>query len=217
MIKLVIFDLDGVITETSKQHFEAWQALALKLGGSLPSDFEQYLKGVSRKESLEKILDFLSISHLSETEKETLMEEKNLHYQSLIKNISPNDLFPGIRQLIDYLKTSGCYIAIGSASKNARTILDALKITDLFDYIVDPRNNQSKPAPDIFLDAASHFNLPVSACIGIEDAQAGIEAIKAAKMIAIGIGNDLEDADYRFKDTQQLTVKAMKRIIKESE
>jgi len=215
MIKLVIFDLDGVITETSKQHFMAWQALAIKLGGELPTTFEEHLKGVSRKESLEKILDFLSINTLSEDEQSALMDEKNKHYQSLIKDISETDIFPGIQALIDYLKSEGIYIAIGSASKNAKTILDGLKITNQFDYIVDPRNCQSKPAPDIFLDAKNHFNLPANACIGIEDAQAGVEAIKAANMVAIAIGKNLEDADYRFNTTEALTPKAMRRILKE--
>ena len=204
-IKCIIFDLDGVLTETSNQHFLAWSTLAEKLGITLKPEFEEHLKGVSRKESLERILDFGSVS-VSEEEKEVLMAEKNTHYQTLIKQFTKSNLFDRVEDLLSYIKSKGVLLALGSASKNAPSLLKSLGIKKYFDYIVDPRGKASKPSPDIFLDAMEHFNLTSEQCIGIEDARAGVIAIKKAKMFAIGIGakEKLPEADIHFTETKEL-------------
>lgn len=204
--KAVIFDLDGVITETSKQHFEAWSACAAQCGIALEPAFEEELKGISRRESLEKILALRSLT-LSEEEKQRLQEEKNTHYQQLISAFSPRDLFAGMLDLFEHLKHKNIRIALGSASKNGPLLLKALAIEDYFDAVVDPRTCASKPAPDIFLDAAKQLQLHAEDCWGIEDAVAGVQAIKAAGMFAIGVGDEtiLKAADVVFTTPLEAT------------
>lgn len=198
--KAVIFDLDGVITETSKQHFEAWSACAAQCGIALEPAFEEELKGISRRESLEKIIALRSLT-LSEEEKQRLQEEKNTHYQQLISAFSPRDLFAGMLDLFNHLKHKNIRQALGSASKNGPLLLKALAIEDYFDVVVDPRTCASKPAPDIFLDAAKQLQLNAEDCWGVEDAVAGVQALKAAGMFAVGIGDEniLKSADVIFK------------------
>lgn len=204
-IKCIIFDLDGVLTETSNQHFEAWSALALKLGITLHPEFEENLKGVSRQDSLDRILKFGNVK-VSAKEKQALMDEKNNHYQSLIEQFNEDNLFDGINDLLAYIRSKGVLLALGSASKNAPSLIKALGIDTYFDYVVDPRGKASKPAPDIFLDAMTHFNLKPTQCIGVEDARAGVIAIKEANMFAIGIGekSKLPEADCHFLHTKDL-------------
>ena len=203
-IKCVIFDLDGVITETSNQHFEAWQAMARNLGIILEPSFEHHLKGISRKESIEKILAYGDVT-LSEEDKERYQKQKNDHYQHLIARFDERQLFPGVLELLNHLKQKSIKIALGSASKNGPTLIKALGIEHYFDYVVDPSTCRSKPAPDIFLAAMRHFNLKPEHCLGIEDAQAGVKAIKDAGMIAIGIGekDSLAQADHLFSSTEE--------------
>ncbi len=198
-IKLVIFDLDGVLTETSNQHFTAWQSMAKKIGVTLAPEFEEKLKGVSRTESLNRILE-LTDRVFSDDEKQRLQDQKNKHYQSLIQDFDESHLFEGVKPLLKLLKSKGILLALGSASKNGPTLIKALGIDQAFDYIVNPQNLRSKPHPDIFLEPMLHYGLDAKACIGIEDADAGVRAIKAANMFAIGIGNqeNLPDADIHF-------------------
>lgn len=204
--KGIIFDLDGVITETSKQHFQAWSATANRLGLTLEPAFEEELKGISREDSLKKILALGSLT-LSTNQQQRVLEEKNAHYQELIQAFSPHDVFPGMLALFKHLKHKGIRLALGSASKNGPMLLKALAIQDYFDVVVDPRPHRSKPAPDIFLDAALKLGLHVKECWGIEDAHAGVEAIKAAGMFAIGVGdrNLLSAADIVFKTPLEAT------------
>lgn len=213
IIKCVIFDLDGVITETSNQHFEAWQAMAQKIGITLEAAFEEQLKGISRQASLEKILTH-GKKKMSEEDKVRYQAEKNAHYQRLIAAFDENQLFPGIKSLLEHLSSKGIKIALGSASKNGPTLIRALGIEDAFDYVVDPSTCASKPAPDIFLTAMKHFQLKPEECLGIEDAQAGIEAIKSAGMLAVGIGDarSLAKADYLFSSTQEAAQWLMSKL-----
>lgn len=216
-VQLVIFDLDGVLTETSAYHFKAWKALAKDFGVTLSDDFETKLKGVSRAESLERIL---SAHHLetqfTEEEKSALLDKKNTHYQQLIEHMSPDHLYEGVIDYFVFLKNHHVHIAIGSASKNAPQLIKALKIEPYIDYLVNPRDLKSKPAPDIFLDAMEHFNLTPAQCIGIEDASAGIKAINKADMISIGIGDceDLSHADYCFTSVKDIPKTMMEKRIK---
>jgi beta-phosphoglucomutase len=215
-IKLIIFDLDGVLTETSEQHFEAWKLIAAKHGIELPDSFEKNLKGVSREESLNRILAFGNkTNQLPRSIFEAMMKEKNTYYQSLITNFTDRNLFHGAKSLIDLLKDKGLLLALGSASKNGPSLLKSLGIYHDFDYIVNPEPLNSKPAPDIFLDAMHHFNLTPDACIGIEDAIAGVKSIKAAGMKAIGIGNksELKEADYHVNHIAELDEVFMTHIL----
>ncbi len=216
-IQVVIFDLDGVLTETSTYHFQAWKALAKDFGVDLDDAFETHLKGVSRAESLERILKANDLENtFTEDEKRALLEKKNTHYQSLIKHMTREHLFDGVIDCFNYLKQHHVKIALGSASKNAPQLLKALDIESYIDYVVDPRGLESKPSPDIFLNAMHHYNVNRDACLGIEDAYAGVTAINKAGMISIGIGNreDLPHADYCFASIAAIPLTVLDALIK---
>lgn len=205
MIKLAIFDMDGVLTETSHYHYLAWKALAESIGVDIDEAFNETLKGVSRRESLIKILHYGEVYDAYENQIEALMQSKNDHYKTLIQEVSPKDLFDGVHEIFSILKEQKIKIAVGSASKNAPFLIERLGIKDDIDYIVNPSTVRGKPHPDIFLDAAAYFDIEPSQCVGIEDAVAGVEAIKSAGMYAVGIGeNDvLTDADIVFKTVRE--------------
>ena len=209
MFKGVLFDLDGVITDTAEFHYLAWQALGEKIGITFDKKFNENLKGVDRMESLERILALgKKEKDYTSEEKIALATEKNDFYQTLIKKMTPENLLPGINDLLHDLKRHDIKLGLASASKNASFILERLQISNVFDIIVDPNSlKQGKPAPDIFLQGAKQLELKVSECIGIEDAYSGIEAIKAANMLAVGVGEKsiLEKADAVVENTSLLT------------
>lgn len=192
IIKAVLFDLDGVITDTAEYHYVAWKQLAEQLGIEIDKAFNEQLKGVSRMESLERILRHGNRQNdLSAEEKIAFATQKNEHYVKLLDNVTPQDLYTGIRELLLELKAADVRAVIASASKNAPQILKSLEITEMFDYVVNPDEIEyGKPAPDIFLRGAEVVGVAPENCVGIEDAQAGIEAIKSANMFAIGIGEE---------------------------
>ena len=188
-IQAFIFDLDGVIVDTAKYHYTAWKNIANELGFDFtPSDNER-LKGVSRMQSLEILLSIGNLS-LSGKEKELVAHRKNEQYKALISNITPNEILPGAKDFIEHAQTRGIATALGSASKNAMPILNSLRITNLFDAIIDGNSvEKTKPAPDVFLKAAEALNILPQNCIVFEDAEAGIEAAINAGMRSVGIGN----------------------------
>lgn len=186
--KAVIFDLDGVLTDTAHYHFLAWQRLADSEGVPFDAAFNEHLKGVDRMGSLDLILA-ASAKHYSIEQKHALAEQKNVHYQQLIATMSPTDLLPGALDALHAVRAAGLKIGLASVSKNAFTVLDRLGITDRFDYIVDAALiARSKPDPEIFLTAAVKLNVAPSDCLGVEDSVAGIRSIKSAGMVALGIG-----------------------------
>lgn len=205
MIKLVIFDMDGVITETSEQHYQAWKNLAKSIGIAFDRTFNEELKGVSRRASLEKILRHGGVYEKHLDQIDDLMFKKNENYKALIQEISPDNLFAGMIDILKILKAKKIKVAVGSASKNAPFLVEKLGISGFIDYIVDPAKVPGKPAPDIFLDAASYFDIPVSQCLGVEDAYVGVKAIKSAGMFAIGIGDKdvLSQADIVYATTEE--------------
>jgi len=213
LIKCVIFDMDGVITETSVQHFQAWKIIADELNIAIDWEFNECLKGVSRIESLNRILNYGNqLDHFSETEKFALATRKNEIYSELIKQFDASNLFKGVNNLFAVLKKAGIKVAIGSASQNAPFLIQAMGLSDLTDYIVNPLSvANGKPAPDIFLNAMEYFGLTPSECVGIEDAEAGIEAIKSAGMYAVGIGDEqlLKEADIVFPSTEAFVKQAI--------
>lgn len=191
MIKAVIFDMDGVLTETSHQHFLAWNRLAEELGYTLPIQVKDAVRGISRLASLDIVLKAVNADkRFTESEKLVLAEIKNIYYIESIKRFTAEDLSEGARELLELLKENGLKIALASASKNSKFLLRAMEIKQYFDIVVDPAVIQKgKPAPDIFLKAAELLNIAPEDCIGIEDAYAGIESIQRAGMTALGVGD----------------------------
>ncbi len=212
--KAIIFDLDGVIVDTAKYHFKAWQEVAQYLGINFTEKDNELLKGVSRVESLEIILK-LGRKTLSQEKKERILKEKNARYLELISQMDESEMLPGIRDLLQELKRRQIPFALGSASKNAKRILEALKITDWFTAIVDGNDvHKAKPDPEVFLIAAKRMNVFPENCIVVEDAQAGILAAKNAGMKAIGIGKpeNLKQADLVLPDTKQLNIDVFNKL-----
>ena len=188
MIQAVIFDLDGVLTDTAEYHFLAWKQLATQLGIEFSRADNELLKGVDRMGSLELILQ-LGQKQLSQDDKLMLAEQKNAEYLKLVQLMSPADLFPGVLPLFSSLKAAGVKTALASASKNAALVLQKLGIPALFDYVADSNLiKNGKPDPEIFLTCAEALGVKPERCIGVEDAPAGVTAIKAAGMYALGIG-----------------------------
>lgn len=215
-LRAVIFDLDGVITDTAEYHYLAWKALAEDLGIPFTRGFNEELKGVSRMDSLEKILARGGKQHdFSNEEKEKLADQKNRHYLMLIKNITPSDILPGVKEFISEIKTRGIKIGLASASKNAYQVMESLRMKDQFDAIVDARKiKNGKPHPEIFLAAAKLLQVEPDECIGIEDAAAGVESIKRAGMFAVAIGakENFPGADLVYSSTAELSFEKILEI-----
>lgn len=210
MIKGFVFDLDGVLTDTAEYHYLAWQELGKKIGISIDRVFNEQLKGISRMDSLERILAYGHKSDVySEEEKLKLAEEKNEDYKKLITKISSANLLPGIKEFMAELKRADMKLALASASKNGPDILNLLGIADIFDTIVDPAALvNGKPDPEIFIKGAKQLNLSPEECIGVEDAEAGIQSINAAGMFSVGVGTkeSMKFADMFVLETAQLNV-----------
>ena len=188
--KGIIFDLDGVICHTDHYHYLAWKQLADKIGVYFDETINNRLRGVSRMDSLEIILERWTGEPLSGEEKEQLADEKNTIYKELLKQMSPKDLSPEVKETLEHLRTRGLQLAIGSSSRNARFILGQIGLEDFFDAISDGNNiTKSKPHPEVFLMAADYLKLKPSDCLVVEDAKAGIDAAKAAGMDSAAIGD----------------------------
>lgn len=213
-IELAIFDLDGVLTSTTYEHFHAWELLFKKhFDIEIDPMLEKYTKGVSRMESFNVICKHYDLD-INDSEKEELIDEKNKTYQTLIQNFDSTKRIEGAEYLLDYLKSHQIKIALGSASKNGKLLLKLIGLEHYFDYIVDPLLLSSKPAPDIFVNAQQYFGLESNQCIGIEDAISGILAIKAANMFAIGVGvENLIEADIHVETLPQLSDDILEQII----
>lgn len=189
VIKALIFDLDGVIVDTAHYHFVAWQRLARELGIDFTEKDNERLKGVSRMRSLEIILE-IGNRQMSESEKERLATRKNAWFVEYIQNVKPDEIFPGVKQMIQTCKAAGFRVALASSSKNARTVLRNLKVEDLFEGFVDGNMiTHSKPNPEIFLKAAAQLGVEPQHCVVFEDAEAGVEAALAAGMKCVGVGS----------------------------
>lgn len=197
-IKAFIFDLDGVIVFTDKFHYQAWKKMADGMGIYFDETINNRLRGVSRMDSLEIILEKYD-GTLSQEKKEALAEEKNNTYRELLKTMTPADVSDEVRDTLKELRARGYKLAIGSSSKNARFILEKVELTDYFDAISDGNNiKNSKPDPEVFVKAAEYLEEKAENCIVVEDAYAGIDAAKDGGMRAAAIGDaaTYERADY---------------------
>lgn len=189
MIRGLLFDLDGVIVDTAKYHFVAWQRMAAELGIHFGHEENEQLKGISRVESLERILGWGGIA-LSPEEKQRWMDQKNAWYLDCIAQMGPDEILPGVSEFLAEARAQGLLIALGSASKNAVPILERIGLLDAFDAIVDGTVvSASKPNPEVFLGGARRLGLLPEECCVFEDAEAGVEAALAGNMYCIAVGN----------------------------
>lgn len=214
MIQAVIFDLDGVLVDTAHYHFIAWKRLAEELGVNFTEKENEKLKGVSRMKSLEIILELGKIK-LSDAEMERLATKKNEWFVEYINAMKPDEIFPGVKELITELRANGIKVALASSSKNADTVLTLLGIKQYFDAIVDGTMIvHTKPDPEIFLLAARKLNAPSRNCLVFEDAEAGVEAALAAGMRCVGVGTkeQLPKATFIVEKTAQFTVTEIKKL-----
>ena len=210
-IKAVIFDLDGVIVSTDEIHFQAWQKLACEEGIPFNRKDNERLRGVSRMASLDILLE-KSTRIYSEAEKIALAERKNAYYQRLLKVLSPADILPGVLTVLEELRQRDVRIAIGSSSKNAIPILQAIGLANAFDTVVDGTDIvRSKPDPEVFALAAKRLGIPPLQCLVVEDAHAGVEAGLAAGMpvLAVGSAANHHQATFRAIDLTKITVDEM--------
>jgi len=208
VIKACIFDLDGVIVDTAHYHFIAWKRLAKELGVELTEKENERLKGVSRMRSLEIILELGGI-HPGEEEKEKLAEKKNTWFVEYVNAMKPEEIFPGVRKLIQELKERGIKVGLASSSKNADTVIRLLKIEKEFDAVVDGKMvTNSKPDPEIFLLAAKKLGVEPMYCVVFEDAEAGVEAARRAGMKCVGVGDaeHLGEANLVVKHTADVDI-----------
>jgi beta-phosphoglucomutase len=214
LIKAAIFDLDGVIVDTAHYHYMAWKQLAGELGIDLTLEHNERLKGVSRMRSLDIILEIGGIV-LAERDKELLADKKNSRFVDLIERMNPDEIFPGVRNLIDDFRAKNIRIGLASSSKNAQRVLDLLQIRPLFDVIVDGTMiTHSKPDPEIFLLAAFELGLDPKDCVVFEDAEAGVEAALRAGMKCVGVGDasQLEKANLIVRMTGDFNIHDLSKL-----
>ena len=213
-LKACIYDLDGVITDTAKYHYQSWKWVADQLEYHLTEKQNQKLKGVGRKESLEKIIKW-SGNRISEADKQRYLLKKNAMYLEFIDTMTPDEVFPGFKEFNDSAKVQGIKVAIGSSSRNAIRIIDKLDLVLEFHAIVDGgMTENSKPEPDIFFLAAEKLQCDPSECLVIEDSQAGLTAAKKAGMKSILYGEDkgLKGAHLQIDDWSKADLEKFKTL-----
>jgi beta-phosphoglucomutase len=211
MLKACLFDLDGVIVDTARYHFVAWREIAEELGFVFTEEDNEKLKGVSRIRSLEILLEIGGIS-LDDESKTLLAQKKNSLYLQYVLKMRPDEVLPGAREFLTDCRNNNLGIGLGSASKNATTILNLLQITHLFDAIIDGNKvTKAKPDPEVFLTGARELGVLPQNCVVFEDAKAGIEAAIAANMFSVGIGDPviLEKANFVTSGLKNLSVKTL--------
>ncbi|KGO78901.1 MULTISPECIES: beta-phosphoglucomutase [Flavobacterium] len=215
--KAFIFDLDGVIVDTAKYHYLAWQKIAAQLGIDFTHEHNELLKGVSRVRSLEIILGLGNIE-ASQEDKDKWLVEKNEDYLGYITNMKEDEILEGVVPVLDFLKENGQLIALGSASKNARPILEKVNILHYFDAIVDGNDvTNAKPDPEVFVRAAQLLGKTAQDSIVFEDSVAGVQAANIANMVSVGIGHKdiLNEARFNFNDFTEIDNNFLKTLVNE--
>ena len=214
-VKAFIFDLDGVIVDTAKYHYLAWKKIANELGIDFTHEHNELLKGVSRVRSLDIILELGNIVATQEN-KDKWLVQKNEDYLSYLVNMDESEILPGVMPILKFLKENKQGIALGSASKNAKPILEKTGIMDYFDVVVDGNDvSNAKPDPEVFLQAAKLLNATNENSIVFEDSVAGIQAANIANMTSVGIGDKqvLSEAQYIFSDFTQIDKSFIEALI----
>ncbi|UII80229.1 beta-phosphoglucomutase [Flagellimonas sp. CMM7] len=217
MIKGFIFDLDGVITDTAESHYNAWKKLSDDMGWDFDHEVNDKLRGISRMDSIQVILDHNNTT-LDEKTLAALATKKNDIYVASLETMTPEDYLPGAKELLTHLRTEGFSVALGSASKNAVKVLEQLNASGYFDVIGDGNSvSKSKPEPDIFLYGAEKLNLQPEECIVFEDAESGIDAAKAGGFYSVGIGPEerVGHANLRFDTMAEATLFEIKSYFKD--
>lgn len=207
-MRVFIFDLDGVIVFTDRFHYQAWKRMADEMGIYFDEQINHRLRGVSRAQSLEIILETYEGAPLSEEQKRELMNRKNGYYRKLLEEMTPKDVAPEVRETLRKLREGGYKLAIGSSSKNAKCILEKVELAEMFEAVSDGTNiSRSKPDPEVFLKAAAFLQEDPAQCYVVEDACAGIDAACAAGCASIGIGEagKYDRADYRIETFSDLS------------
>ena len=205
-MKAFIFDLDGVLVDTAKYHYIAWKTIGTSFNFNLTETQNESLKGISRTDSLDLMLEWAG-TEMNLEQKEVLLRQKNEHYLELIQEMDRTEILPGVLTILDFVKDNNVPVALGSASKNAQLILKKLDLLPYFDSIVDGTHvTHSKPNPEVFLLGAKNLKTPAKQCVVFEDAAAGVAAAKAAQMVAVGIGDakELAAADYIFSSLESI-------------
>ncbi|MDP2161922.1 MAG: beta-phosphoglucomutase [Flavobacterium sp.] len=213
--KCFIFDLDGVIVDTAKYHYLAWQKIAQQLGIEFTPEHNEELKGVSRVRSLDIILKLGNIDATQE-EKNIWLVQKNEDYLSYLVTMDESEILPGVLPVLIYLKENNQKIVLGSASKNAKPILEKAKIIDYFDAIVDGNDvTNAKPDPEVFLQGAKKVDFSNEKCIVFEDSVAGVQAANIAGMTSVGIGEEsiLHEAQFVFPDFTHIDLNFIQNLI----
>ncbi len=214
LIQACIFDMDGVIVNSADFHFKAWKELALSLSIQLEDEFEAELKGISRVDSLEKILAKGNLVLDNDT-KLSLMAKKNEEYLKSIQNLKQEDLLPGALAFLKECKNAGIKVALGSSSKNAEIILEKTEIATYFDVVIDGNKVKfSKPDPEVFLKGADGLGVSPSHTVVFEDALSGMEAAKAGGFFCVAIGDEEEfkEADYVIDGLHQMNLEKLNSI-----
>ena len=214
--KAFIFDLDGVIVDTAKYHFLAWQKIAQELNIEFTLEHNELLKGVSRVRSLDIILELGNIE-ASQEDKNKWLVQKNEEYLTYLVDMDQSELLPGVLPVLEFLKQNNQPIALGSASKNARPILEKTGILHYFDAVVDGNDvTNAKPDPEVFLIAAQLLQIPAHDAMVFEDSVAGVQAANIAKMTSIGIGDKktLFEAQHIFANFTQMETSFIEDLIK---
>lgn len=213
--KAFIFDLDGVIVDTARYHYLAWQKIANELDIDFTLEHNELLKGVSRVRSLDIILGLGNVE-ASQEDKNRWLIQKNEQYLSYLVDMDQSELLPGVLTMLQYLKEKNQPIALGSASKNARPILEKTGIRHYFDAVVDGNDvSNAKPDPEVFLIAAKLLDVSPENSIVFEDSVAGVQAANIGKMTSIGIGEEsvLYEAKYIFKDFTHIEMSFIENLI----
>lgn len=214
-IRAVVFDLDGVLTDTAEFHYRAWKALADEEGLAFDREMNEQLRGISRRASIAIIL---ADRKVDEGEVEAMMARKNALYLASLEQMGPDDTLPGAIEALEAARREGLRVALASSSRNARMVLDKLQLADRFDVIVDGNSvEHAKPAPDLFLRAAEDLQVSPCACLVVEDAASGVDAAVAAGMWVIGVGpaDRVGHAHLRVDDTADLDLPGALRRINE--
>jgi beta-phosphoglucomutase len=214
-MKGFIFDLDGVIVDTAKYHYLAWKHLADRLGIPFSEEDNERFKGVSRRRCLEILLEMGGME-VPQMQFDAWLQEKNEDYLQYISQMDSSEILPDVPRVLDYLRGKDIPMALGSASKNAKAILEKVELTSYFRTIVDGTEvAKAKPDPEVFLIAADRLKIPPADCVVLEDALAGIEAANSAGMYSIGIGDPkvLFEADRVFRDFTQIELDYLEELL----